>query len=66
VQRGYAIRKINQAFFAFHGLYATGPGGVDPIGPKMEQLRRQSATLQAFIQTVQVFRAPADLDRALE
>ncbi|QLQ07193.1 MAG: hypothetical protein HZY76_14875 [Anaerolineae bacterium] len=35
---GYSIRKLNQAYFAFHGSYATGPGAVDPIA-QLEQLR---------------------------
>ena len=30
---GYFIRKLNQAYFAFYGFYATGPGSIDPIGP---------------------------------
>ena len=66
VQRGYAIRKLNQAYFAFHGLYGTGPSSVDPIGPKMEELRRLFPSLRAFVQTIEQFRGPADLDRALE
>lgn len=65
VQRGYVIRKLNQAYFAFHGLYATGPGSIDPTGPKMEELRRRSPSLAAFIHTVEWFTSPEDLDRAL-
>ena len=33
---GYLIRKLNQAYFAFHGAYADVPGGAageDPVGP---------------------------------
>ncbi|MGQ9666374.1 MAG: hypothetical protein ACUVWB_03590 [Anaerolineae bacterium] len=65
VRRGYVIRKLNQAYFAFHGLYATGPGSIDPTGPKLEELRRRSPSLAAFIHTVEWFTAPEDLDRAL-
>ncbi|MGC8826333.1 MAG: hypothetical protein ACP5TV_04930 [Anaerolineae bacterium] len=65
VARGYVIRKLNQAYFAFHGLYATGPGSIDPTGPKMEELRRRSPSLAAFMHTVEWFTAPEDLDRAL-
>jgi hypothetical protein len=65
LRHGYVIRKLNQAYFAFHGLYATSPGAVDPTGPKMERLRRQSSSLRSFMETVQTFRAPADLDAAL-
>ena len=65
VAHGYPIRKLNQAYFAFHGSYATGPGAVDPIGPKLERLRQMSPSLQAFLKTAARFRSVADLDRAL-
>lgn len=62
---GYSIRKLNQAYFAFHGSYATGPGAVDPIGPKLEQLRAQRDSLAAFLHTVRSFRGMQDLEQAL-
>lgn len=55
-QNGYAIRKLNQAYFAFHGAYADIPGGgaagEDPVGPAVRQLRAQSASLEEFIETI--------------
>lgn len=51
-EHGYYIRKLNQAYFAFHGSYATGPGAVDPIGPQLQKLRRASASLRDFLFTV--------------
>lgn len=51
-EHGYFIRKLNQAYFAFHGSYATGPISVDPIGPQMKELRRRSASLREFLFTV--------------
>ena len=30
---GHFIRKINQAFFAFHGSYATSPASISPGHP---------------------------------
>ena len=39
---GYQIRKLNQAYFAFHGAYADEPGGAagnDPVGPAVRALR---------------------------
>lgn len=65
LEQGYVIRKLNQAYFAFHGLYAIGPGAVDPIGPKIEELRRRTSSLQEFVRTVEAFQSPEDLDRAL-
>jgi hypothetical protein len=65
LENGYSVRKLNQAYFAFHGSYATGPGAVDPIGPKLEQLRAQRDSLLDFLRTVRGFRGLPDLDRAL-
>ena len=42
VENGYAIRKLNQAYFAFHGSYAVGAAATDPIGGKLRLLRKQS------------------------
>ncbi|MDH7487641.1 MAG: hypothetical protein QHJ81_15390 [Anaerolineae bacterium] len=66
VAEGYALRKLNQAYFAFHGSYATAPSAVDPIGPKMTRLREASSSLRAFLETVSRFTRVEDLDHALE
>ena len=55
VSQGYDIRKINQAYFAFYGSYATGPGSVSPIGPQLRDLRRRSGSLKEFLDTVAQF-----------
>lgn len=52
VQQGYTLRKLNQAYFAFHGAYATSPASIDPIGPQLRQLRAASPTLKSFLQRV--------------
>lgn len=49
---GYHIRKINQAYFAFHGAYADEPvsaAGKDPVGAAVRTLRAASPTLKLFI-----------------
>lgn len=51
-QQGYHLRKLNQAYFAFHGSYALSPGSVDPIGPQIRQLRAASPSLKAFLDQV--------------
>ncbi len=40
VEHGYRLRRLNQAYFAFHGAYASVPGasGEDPIGPLVRQV----------------------------
>lgn len=62
---GYYIRKINQAYFAFQGSYANTPGSSDPIGPKLTALRKDSATLEAFVHRAQALTSESDLDQAL-
>jgi hypothetical protein len=62
---GYYIRRINQAYFAFHGLYADTPASSSPIGPKLEELRRRSASLGDFIHAAARVTSEADLDRLL-
>lgn len=55
LQNGYLLRKINQAYFAFHGAYADVPGGAageDPVGPAVRTLRAQSDSLKDFINTM--------------
>ena len=49
---GYFLRKLNQAYFAFHGSYADRPTAVSPIGDQVRQVRERSATLKEFIETM--------------
>lgn len=66
VENGYPIRKLNQAYFAFHGSYGTGPAASSPIGPKMETLRSLTPNVHTFLRVVRSFTSPDDLDRALQ
>jgi hypothetical protein len=52
---GYQLRRINQAYFAFHGAYADEPGGEageDPVGPAVRKLREQSGSLAQFLRRI--------------
>jgi hypothetical protein len=64
-ENGYHIRKLNQAYFAFHGSYGTGAAATSPIGPKLQRLRELSPDLRTFLETVRWFTSEADLDKAL-
>jgi hypothetical protein len=66
VAAGYNLRRLNQAYFAFHGSYAASPASVDPIGPWMRQLRTQSGSLKAFLEQVAQMRSLDDLLRVLD
>jgi hypothetical protein len=51
-EQGYRIRKLNQAYFAFHGAYADQPGGAageDPVGAAVRNLYANSPSLAAFL-----------------
>jgi len=49
--KGYYIRKLNQAYFAFYGAYADRPTSISPIGRELNELRSQSASLKDFLNT---------------
>ncbi|MCC6957546.1 MAG: hypothetical protein IT316_12190 [Anaerolineales bacterium] len=57
-ENGYRwLRKLNQAYFAFHGAYADEPGGPagvteDPVGTAVRELRLQSASLADFLERI--------------
>jgi len=51
-KNGYHIRKINQAYFAFHGAYADHPfsaAGKDPVGDDVRLFRTRQTSLASFI-----------------
>ena len=52
---GRFIRKINQAYFAFHGSYADSPASVSPINEQLKELRRRSDSLEDYLKTVASF-----------
>ena len=53
VAHGYALRKLNQAYFAFYGSYAdSGVGAVNPIGGELKRLRRASGSLKEYLTTI--------------
>ncbi len=66
VEHGYYIRKLNQAYFAFHGSYATSSASTDPIGPKLRELRSLMPDLATFVHQVQRISKPEDLDELLD
>ena len=69
-QNGYRIRKINQAYFAFYGSYNDTPGGGaagdDPVGPAVQELRKQSSSLKGFIDQVKRVKSFDELLTELE
>lgn len=50
--RGFPIRRINQAFFAWYGTYAARGDSIDPLGVQLRQLRTASESLPDFLDAV--------------
>ena len=68
-QNGYAIRKLNQAYFAFYGAYADvpgGPAGEDPVGPAVRALRTQSESLADFVNRISWMTSFEQLQAAIQ
>lgn len=62
---GYYIRKLNQAYFAFHGTYADAPTSVDPIGDEMRALRERVASPREFLDATSTLTSRAELQQRL-
>lgn len=65
VRYGYNLRRLNQAYFAFHGAYANEPGasGSDPIGPQVRKLWAVSPSPAEFVKTIAYATTLEDLER---
>lgn len=68
-EHGYRIRKLNQAYFAFHGAYADVPGGAageDPVGAAVRAFWERSGSLREFIRQMAWLTSFGDLEALLE
>ncbi|MDQ3808732.1 MAG: hypothetical protein M3336_00405 [Chloroflexota bacterium] len=66
-QRGYNIRKLNQAYFALYGSYGGGFAASpnNPIPALLRQLRERSASLSEFVEHVRGLTSVAELRATL-
>ena len=55
VANGFHIRKMNQAYFAFHGTYAESPASVSPIADQLHRFRALVPDLRTFVTNVSKF-----------
>lgn len=55
VEHGYAIRVLNQAYFAFHGTYAESPASSSPIGPQVRRFREHTDSVGEFVRRISRF-----------
>jgi len=68
LKNGYQIRRLNQAYFAFYGAYASEPGGSagqDPVGPAVRALRDQSRSLVEFVNRISWMTSLEELQKAV-
>ena len=63
--KGYYIRKLNQAYFAFYGTYADRPASISPIGVELKELRQRTASLKDFLNLVSGMTSRQELKEAL-
>lgn len=60
-ENGHRVRKINQAYFAFHGSYNYMPGGgasgEDPVGPAVQALRTHYSSLNNFLRAIRTVKS---------
>lgn len=67
-EQGFSIRRLNQAYFAFHGSYADEPGGAageDPIGEAVRKLWQQARSPARFLMQMAAMDSEADLFNAV-
>jgi hypothetical protein len=64
--RGYYLRKLNQAYFAFYGTYADSPTSISPIGLEFKKLREQSTSVKEFLDRAAVMTSREDLKLSIE
>ena len=66
-RHGYAIRKLNQAYFAMYGSYGNGYAAspANPIPGLLRQLREQSASLGDFLTRVRTVTTVEELRKAV-
>jgi hypothetical protein len=63
--KGFYIRKLNQAYFAFYGSYADSPASVDPIGEDLRLLRKNLPCIKDFLNAASKLRTRQDLYQAV-
>ncbi len=68
-ENGYHLRKINQAYFAFYGSYNDLPGGGaagdDPVGPAVQNYRKQFTDFHKFMVKIASVKSFSELQSRL-
>lgn len=62
VANGHELRKLNTAWFAFHGTYADSSAAVSPIEAQLRAVRAEAAGLGAFLDRVAAIAKVGELE----
>ena len=62
VANGHQLRKLNNAWFAFHGTYADSPASVSPIEAQLRAVRADAGGLEAFLDRVSAITEEGELE----
>lgn len=65
LDHGHQIRKINQAYFAFHGTYAESPSSTSPIARYLWDLREQLETIGDLVKLLRPIRTYEEFEQLL-
>ena len=65
-ERGYLIRKINQAYFAFNGSYGDSPSSVSPTARQMWELRQQEEDAAGLLRALRGISSYSEFEELLE
>ena len=62
VANGFNIRKLNNAWFAFHGTYAGSAESISPIEGQLRAIRADTGSVAAFLDHVSSISRPGELE----
>jgi hypothetical protein len=65
IDNGYYLRKLNQAYFAFHGTYAYSPASTSPVFEALKSWRARFGSLRDFLVSTSRMTGFAQLQKAL-
>ena len=63
---GYKLRKLNQAYFAFHGMYGEGHASISPLGNQVKEFRKRFPEVGKFIENASVISSHEKFLKILE
>ena len=64
--RGYRLRKLNQAYFAFYNMYGQSSVSISPIGDQVKEFRSNFLDTGSFVRAVSGVSSYAEFLNLLE